>query len=97
MLYDAAHADDTFGRDVSLLRAWGVFHYALCGSTDCELCHSPVRLAIPITSEHFNGESVYYTCLCTNCAFEELERARCIILQVGRARVEYFPESVLSS
>ena len=71
---DAASSRDPQSRDVRLLRAWGVFRYALSGPMNCELCHSPVRLAIPITSERFNGESVRYTCLCTNCTFEELER-----------------------
>ncbi len=96
LLHGAAHSPDTRSRDVKLLRAWGVFHYALHGPMNCELCQVPVRLAIPVTSERRSGELLRYKCLCTHCTFEELERARRIIMQVGRARVEYSHESVHS-
>lgn len=95
-LYDAANAPDTRTRDINLLRAWGIFHYALCGPTNCEQCQAPVRLAIPLTSELRGGELLRHACLCTNCTFEELQRAERIIMQVGRARVEYLRESVVS-
>lgn len=97
LLYDAQHAHDTVSRNVSLLRAWGVVHYAICGSANCELCRTPVRLAIPVTSERLHGEAGRHACLCTNCTFKELESARRIVLQVGQARVEYSPERVLAS
>jgi hypothetical protein len=96
LLYDAAHSQDTLARDVSLLRAWGVFRYAVCGLTTCEVCQTPVRLAIPITSERSEDEARSYNCLCTNCMFEELRRTQRIILQVGSARVEYSHEGVLT-
>lgn len=96
LLYDATHSHDALARDVSLLRAWGVFRYALSGLKNCELCQTPVRLAIPIISERSDGESLRYTCLCTNCTFEELERAQRIVLQVGGVRVEYSSEGVLA-
>ncbi len=96
-LYDAVNAPDTRSRDINLLRAWGVFHYALCGPTICERCQTPVRLAIPLTSERCGGELLRHACLCTNCTFEELQCADRIILQVGRARVEYSHESALSA
>jgi hypothetical protein len=96
LLYDAAHSPDALARDVSLLRAWGVFHYALYGPTQCDLCRTPVRLAIPITSTRGSGESVCYSCLCTTCAFTELERTQRITLQVGSTRVEYAHDSVLT-
>jgi hypothetical protein len=63
---------------------------------NCEHCQTPVRLAIPITSERLNGETLQYTCLCTNCMFKELEHARSITMQVGSARVEYTHEDALS-
>jgi hypothetical protein len=94
LLYDAAHSPDALARDVSLLRAWGVFHFALHGPTECKLCRTPVRLAIPITSTRGSGESTCYACLCTNCAFAELERSQRIVLQVGRTRVEYTRDGV---
>jgi hypothetical protein len=96
LLYDAAHSRDALARNVSLLRAWGVFHYAVCGPTNCELCQTPVRLAIPITSERGNGESPRYACLCTNCTFQELERTQRIVLQVGPSHVEYSREGIPS-
>ena len=97
LLYDAAHSQDALARDISLLRAWGVFHFAVCGATNCELCQTPVRLAIPVTSERSNRESLRYACLCTNCTFQELECAQRIILQVGSARVEYSREGATPS
>lgn len=96
LLYDAAHSQDALARDVSLLRAWGVSHYALCGLTKCELCQTPVRLAIPITSERRNGESVHYACLCTNCTFAEIDCSERIVLQVGGTCVEYSREGVFT-
>ncbi len=96
LLYDAAHSQDTLARDVSLLRAWGVFRYAIWGPTNCELCLTEVRLAIPITSARANGETVRYTCLCTNCTFAEIERGQRIVLQVGSACVEYSKQGILA-
>ena len=94
LLHGAAHSPDARSRDVKLLRAWGVFHFALHGPTECKLCRTPVRLAIPITSTRGSGESTCYACLCTNCAFAELERSQRIVLQVGRTRVEYTRDGV---
>ena len=91
-LYDAMHAPDTRSRDINLLRAWGNFHYALCGPTNCEQCHAPVRLAIPLTSHRPDGQLRRHACLCTNCTFQELQRAERIVMQVGSARVEYLHE-----
>jgi hypothetical protein len=96
MMYDAASAPDAQSRDVRLLRAWGVFQYIFSGPKNCERCHAPVRLAVPITSERLNGETLQYGCLCTNCAFKELEAAHRIIMQVGSARVEYPHEDSVS-
>jgi hypothetical protein len=89
LLYEATLARDSRDRDVKLLRAWGVSRFAHRGPMNCEQCHIPVRLAIPVVSERFDGESLRYSCLCTNCTFEELERAERIIMQVGSTRVEY--------
>ena len=89
LLYDGVSAHDAQSRDVRLLRAWGVFHYILSGPKNCEQCQTPVRLAIPITSERLSGETRHYTCLCTNCTFKELDAADRIVMQVGSARVEY--------
>jgi hypothetical protein len=89
LLNDAAASRDPQTRDVRLLRAWGVFRYIVSGPMNCERCEAQVRLAIPITSERLNGETVQYSCLCTNCTFQELNQARCIVMQVGGARVEY--------
>jgi hypothetical protein len=97
LVYEAKHADDARSRKVKLLRAWAVVHYALNGPTNCEQCQAPVRLAIPVTCERMNGESLRYACLCTNCTFGELERAQRIIMQVGSARVEYSHEGILSA
>jgi hypothetical protein len=96
LLHEAAFSCDTNSRDVSLLRAWGLYRYILSGPMNCEQCRAQVRLAIPITSERISGESLYYTCLCPNCTFKELGLARRIIMQVGGARVEYPHEGNLS-
>ena len=95
LLHDAASSSDPQTRDIRLLRAWGIFRYLISGPTDCEHCQTPVRLAIPMTSERFSGETLQYACLCTNCTFKELEVARCIVMQVGSARVEYPHEKAL--
>lgn len=96
LLYDAAHSPDQLARDISLLRAWGVYHYALHGPTNCELCQTAARLAIPITSERLSGDAVRYTCLCTNCTFAEMELAQRIIMQVGSARVDYSQQGIVA-
>jgi hypothetical protein len=96
LLNDAASSCDPITRDSLLLRAWGVFRYILTGPMDCERCGVQVRLAIPITSERFSGETLHYACLCTNCTFKELELATRIVMQVGNARVEYPHERALS-
>ncbi len=96
-LYDAANAPDTRSRDINLLRAWGIFRYALGGPTKCEGCEAPVRLAIPLTSQRVNGESLQHACLCTKCTFQELQRAERIVMQVGNARVEYSQEDGLQA
>lgn len=96
LLNDAASSRDPQSRDVRLLRAWGVMRYVVSGPVNCELCQAQVRLAIPITSERLSGETVHYACLCTNCTFKELREARCIVMQVGDARVEYLHEDILS-
>ncbi len=96
LLHDATNSQDTQSRDIRLLRAWGVLRYIQAGPMSCERCQSPVRLAIPITSERISGETRQYACLCTNCAFKELGVSRRIIIQVGRARVEYPHEDTFS-
>lgn len=96
LLYDAVSSADPRTRDVRLLRAWGVCRYLLSGPMKCEHCQTQVRLAIPITSERLSGETLQYTCLCSNCMFKELEQARRITMQVGSARVEYPHEDTLS-
>lgn len=97
LLHDAASCSDSQTRDIRLLRAWGVFRYLVSGPMNCEHCQTPVRLAIPITSERFSGETLQHACLCTNCTFKELEKARCIVMQVGGVRVEYPHEKILST
>lgn len=89
LLNDAVFSPDSHVRDVKLLRAWGVLRYILSGPQNCEHCQAPVRLAVPVTSERLSGETMEYACLCTNCAFKELEQAHRIIMQVGKVRVEY--------
>jgi hypothetical protein len=96
LLNDAASSPDPQSRDVRLLRAWGVFRYIVSGPVNCERCQAQVRLAIPIVSERLSGETLHYDCLCTNCTFKELKEARCIVMQVGDARVEYPHEDALS-
>jgi hypothetical protein len=89
LLNDASESGDPQTRDIRLLRAWGVLRYILSGPMDCEQCQIQVRVAIPVISERFSGETLEYACLCTNCTFKELERAHRIIMQVGKVRVEY--------
>lgn len=89
LLSDASYSADPQTRDIRLLRAWGVLRYILSGPMPCEHCRTDVRLAIPVISERFSGETLEYACLCTNCTFRELERAHRIIMQVGDVRVEY--------
>ena len=89
LISDASESSDPQTRDIRLLRAWGVLRYILTGPMSCEHCHIQVRVAIPVISERFSGETLEYACLCTNCTFKELERAHRIILQVGKVRVEY--------
>ncbi len=96
LLNDAASSSDTRTRDVRLLRAWAVLRYILSGPMNCEHCQTQTRLAIPVTSERLSGETLEYACLCTNCTFHELERARKVILQVGGLRVEYTHEDAVS-
>lgn len=96
LLNDAADSSDPQARDVSLLRAWGVLRYILSGPMNCEHCQTQVRLAIPVISERFSGETLEYACLCTNCTFKELERSQRIIMQVGNVRVEYPHEDGIS-
>ncbi len=92
LINDASHAHEPHSRDMSLLRAWAVLRYILSGPMSCQQCQTKVRLAIPVISERFSGETLEYPCLCTNCTFKELERSRRIILKVGSVRVEYSPE-----
>lgn len=94
LLNDAVFSDDPNARNVRLLRAWGVLRYIMSGPMNCEHCQTPVRLVIPVISERFSGETLEYTCLCTNCTFKELERSHRIIMQVGDVRVEYPHEGV---
>lgn len=96
LLNDAELSDDPNARNVRLLRAWGVLHYVMSGPMNCEHCQTPVRLAIPVISERFSGETLEYACLCTNCTFKELERSHRIIMQVGNVRVEYPHERIPS-
>lgn len=96
LLNDATCSQDPNARDIKLLRAWGVFRYILAGPVDCEQCQTPVRLAIPITSERLTGETLQYDCLCPTCTFKELRVSRRIVMQVGSARVEYPHEDSLS-
>jgi hypothetical protein len=96
LLNDASLTLDPQGRDVRLLRAWGVLRYILTGPVECNQCQTKVRLAIPIISERFSGETLEYACLCTNCTFKELQRARRIIMQVGKVRVEYPHEDAIA-
>src|SRR5476651_2641739 len=96
LLNDATNSRDANACDIKLLRAWGVFRYILSGPVNCEQCQTPVRLAIPIDSERLTGESLHYDCLCPTCTFKELRLSRCIVMQVGGARVEYPHEDCLS-
>ncbi len=89
LLHEAMFSSDTQGRDVRLLRAWGVLRYILSGPMRCEQCQTQVRLAIPIISERLSGQTLQYECLCTNCTFKELALVHRIIMQVGSVRVEY--------
>ena len=89
LLNDAMLTEDPQTREVRLLRAWGVLRYILAGPMNCEHCKTPVRLAIPVTSERISGETVVFACLCTNCTFQELDVAHRIIMQAGGLRVEY--------
>jgi hypothetical protein len=96
LLSDAADTSDPQTRDIRLLRAWGVLRYILSGPMSCEHCQTQVRLAIPVISERFSGETLEYACLCTNCTFKELERSHRVIMQVGNVRVEYPHEDGMS-
>jgi len=89
LMNDAVTSGDTHTRDVRLLRAWGVYKSTLSGSTNCEQCEAPVRLAIPIESQRLDGETLHYSCLCTHCTFQELKMAHSITMQVGDASVQY--------
>lgn len=89
LLNDAATSVDTQTRDVRLLRAWAVLRYILSGPMTCEQCRTQVRLAVPVVIERLSGETLEHTCLCTNCTFQELERAHRVIMQAGKLRVEY--------
>jgi hypothetical protein len=96
LLYDAVHSSDRLARDISLLRAWGVYRFGLRGPAHCELCQTSVRLAIPMASERYSGSAVRYSCLCTNCTFAEMELAQRVVMQVGSARVEYSRQGILT-
>jgi hypothetical protein len=96
LLYDATSCRDAKTRDTRLLRAWGVVRYIHSGPMDCEHCHTQVRLAIPIISKRFSGETRQYGCLCTNCMFKELDVSRTVRIEVGNARVEYHNEDTVS-
>lgn len=94
LIAEAEFCSDEQTRDVRLLRAWGLLRYILSGPSNCELCQIPVQLAIPMTSERLNGETVQFDCLCTHCMFNELRSAKRIVMAVGNARVEYPHEDV---
>lgn len=96
LIAEAGFCSDVRTRDVRLLRAWGLLRYILSGPISCELCQTPVQLAIPMTSERLSGETLHYDCLCTHCMFEELRSAKRIVMEVGSARVEYPHENVPS-
>lgn len=89
LIAEAESCSDQHVRNVWLLRAWGLVRYVRSGPSNCEFCQASVQLAIPVTSERLNGETLRLDCLCSHCMFQELRIAKRIVMQVGNARVEY--------
>ena len=72
-----------------------IFHHAelnynLFGGNRCSLCNSAVRHIISVTIEK-NGRETRHACLCTRCLEGERALSQRVILQLGRAAVEYKP------
>ena len=90
-----SESDDVVPRRLRrLLMAYAEFMFKLRGGSKCAVCRMSVRHVLPVKVERKNGTLVDYPCLCTRCIEGEKAVSRRVVLQVGKARVEYASRDV---
>jgi hypothetical protein len=90
-----ADTDDVLPRRLRrLLMAFAEFRFKLRGGSKCAVCRMSVRHVLPVKVERKNGTRVDYPCLCTRCIEGEKAVSRRLVLEVGKARVEYASREV---
>ena len=72
-----------------VLTSYAELRFRLNGGGKCNVCGASVRHIIPVKSEHIDGSTAEFACLCTRCMEAERAISERVTLTVGKAALVY--------